>query len=308
MKIRIDNILLGTLWLLAVTLGASFWFNTIFGFNILSVKHWEYISYLQAAKTPINSMFYVSFVITVFVAILGLYVLIRPRLRKIRLPIVRISNNKPVQTSQPEKNTQADASTLDVTKSAEIQKTVPTAPSVPQHITVRPPRLNLPIASNMSTPVINKQPTNNTFNNQQKPADKEYPEIQEIFASAGYTVKKNPIINGIKTALLAIGSDEVLWIGAVGIKTTELRAMIDKLSQVFSDTLDDIYININGFVLFAPDEATAEFQNILMFNSITQLKEYMETRKNPTLPEEEKDNFDAYSEYIDTVINYIGKI
>lgn len=306
MKIRFDNLLLGTLWIIAVTLGASFWFNTLFGFDIFSAKHWEYVSYLQAAKTPIVSTFYVSFVITIFIAILGLYVLIRPRLRKFRLPILRISSSNEKKFEQVEK-TNKDASTLDVVQKSEYQTAPAATVQHQQYTPVRPPRLNLPISNNIASAINTTQQKSN-FSKQENPANKDYPEIQEIFKSAGYTVKKNTIINGNKTALLAIGSNEVLWIGAVGIKTTDMRAMIDKLARIFSDTLDDIYININGFVISALDAGTSEFQDILMFNSVDELKSYMENKKNPPLAEDDDGNFEAYSEYIDTVINYIGKI
>lgn len=96
--------------------------------------------------------------------------------------------------------------------------------------------------------------------------------------------------------------------GGVGIKTTDMRAAIDKLAQIFTDTLDETYININGFVIAAPDAATSEFQDILMFNTINELRDYITRMPNPPLPDDDDGIFDAYSEYIDAVINHIGKI
>ena len=65
-------------------------------------------------------------------------------------------------------------------------------------------------------------------------------------------------------------------------------------------------ILINGFVISAPDAATSEFQDILMFNTIAQLREYMSQHPNPPLPNDDNGLFDAYSQYIDAVINHIG--
>lgn len=306
MKNKIDNILLGILWLIAVTLGASFWFNTIFGFNIFSLQHWEYLSYLQAAKSPIDSKFYVSLVITIFVMLFGLYTIVRPKLRKIKLPKIHTTSNNAPTKSEKKDTPIDDASTLEVLP-AQTQ-TAPHQTPVSSISISRPPRLNIPTfnltnhsTENSATPLSHLSTAN-------PHTEQDYSEIKEIFSNAGYIVKQDPRINGIKTNLLAIGTNENLWIGAVGIKTTDLRGMIDKLSQIFSDTLDDIYININGFIIDAPDASTSEFQDILMFKTIEELKSYIQNVPNPAIPDDDDGNFDAYSQYIDTVINYIGKI
>ena len=77
---------------------------------------------------------------------------------------------------------------------------------------------------------------------------------------------------------------------------------------MWSGSLEDVYINMTGVVIDAPDAATAEFDNILMFNDLDGLREYISAHPNAPLPDDDNGNFDAYSEYIDTVINYIGKI
>ena len=314
MKKRIDNILLGLLWLVAVTLVASFWFNTIFGFNIFSIHHWEYLAYLQAAKSPINYTFYVSMIVIVFIALFGFYAILRPKLRKMKLTQIYKKKKKDTKSEIGQEsnksmgdNINSDASTLDILTSehqyAPVQKT-PVAP-----VSMRPPRLNLPTLNNNNFISTQKstQGQENTMNTEKTPIQ-DYPEIQEIFSNAGYVVKPSPYINGTKIALFAIGTDENLWIGAVGIKTTNLRTIIERLSQIFSDTLDDIYININGFVISAPDAATSENEDILMFNTISELREYMKNVPNPPVSSDDKGDFDAYSEYIDTVLKYIGKI
>lgn len=314
MKNRIDNILLGVLWLLAITLGTSFWFNTQFGFNIFSGAHWQHLAYLQAAQTPVRPMFYVSLALAVFIMIGGLYVLMRPQFRKIRLPINKTARKHHFfrkdafvtkSDGAPNSTANNDASRID-TPPAEIQP-APPAPTQ-KTTTVRPPRLILPTMNNyISAPTAPTLSSASAAVPSATPSQ-DYPEIHEIFKSAGYVVKPNKKIGGVPLALMAIGTNETLWVGAVGVPTTDLRRAIDKLSQVFSDTLDDIYININGFVISAPDAATSEFQDILMFSSVSQLREYMRQFPNPPVPDDDQGNFDAYSEYIDTVLNYIGKI
>lgn len=299
MKYRIDNMLLGLLWLLVVTLGACFWFNTMFGFNLFVGAHWQYLAYLQAAQTPVKPSFYISLVFISAIMICGLYVIMRPRFRKIRLPIMRITARKkdaPVPDAPAAQPAVAPA-----------QMTTPNAPA-------RPPRLNAATLGGMPTMAGNsatQQPTaarTATPPTPAGPSDIEIAQITEIFKSAGYTTKNPPRINGNRMSLLAIGTNETLWLGAHGIATTDMRRAIDKLNDVFSDTLDDIYINVSGFVIGAPDAATAEFDDILMFNDVDGLREYITTHPNAPLPDDDNGNFDAYSEYIDTVINYIGKI
>ena len=311
MNIKLDKILLCILWLLAVTLGTSFVFNTIFGFNIFSAAHWQYLSYLQASKEPVSNVFYILLVILIFITIFGLYVLFVPRLRTIKFPKIFKRNKQNQQTNVP--NNQTDSSTLDILP-AEEQGVQVTRPQNINVTTMRPPRLHLSIPTSTntlkessSTPYPQRQQ-----NTAQTPAtatkNADYSEINDIFTQFGYTVKQAPRINGIQTALLAIGNEETLWLGTVGIKTTELRSMIDKISQIFSDTLDDIYINVNGFIINAVDASTSESEDILMFNSISDLQEYLQTVPNPPLNEDEKENFEAYSEYIDTVLKYIGNL
>ena len=51
-------------------------------------------------------------------------------------------------------------------------------------------------------------------------------------------------ISGVPISLLAIGTDEVLWIGATAISTTEMQACVAKLKQLFHDTLEEIEIHV----------------------------------------------------------------
>ena len=87
-----------------------------------------------------------------------------------------------------------------------------------------------------------------------------------------------------------------------------MRKIMDKFYQIFSDTLDDASIGINGFVISAPDAPTAQFQDVLMFANMDELRQYMTTMQNPALPADDDGLFNAYSEYIDAVLNHIGKI
>lgn len=312
MKKQIEHILLGILWLLAATLGTSFWFNTQFGFNIFSAQHWQYLAYLQAVHMPVRASFYISLVVAIFIIIIGMYILMRPRFKKIRFPIKKFK--KDAQKSKTESVPDASVQNHTTPTMAQPTNVVP-APTVkntqPAIVgpTNRPPRLNIPtITPRPQSPVaMTQSPMPSQIITNAVPTQN-WDDVKNIFTGAGYTIKTASKISGVQMELIAIGTNENLWIGAENVATTDMRRAADSLTQIFTDTLDDIYININAFVLNATDAPVATPTDILMFNNIDQLREYMAQHPNPPLPDDDAGNFDAYSTYIDTVISYIRKL
>ncbi len=306
MKKNFENILLGILWLLAATLGTTFWFNTRFGFNLFSGTHWDYLATQQASRAPVSFWFYFSFVAATFITLFVLYLLIKPRRRNIKMPQQQKSVPiAPVALPTTNEN-KSDASQINI-----IPGTVQHAPTTPVASSAapmppRPPRLNIAPANTFApaTPVSPFAPATTTTSSSQTKQD--WPEIREVFSMAGYVIKPEPFINGKKMALLAIGTDEVLYLGAVSISISEMAGCVNKLQQIFRDTLDDIEITVNPFILNPTDTNTNT--QILTFNSIEELRHYMNEHRNTALPADEAENFAAYSEYITTVIEYIGKL
>lgn len=293
MRNKLDNFLLGLLWILVSTLGLCFWFNIQFGFNLLSASHWQHLSYMQATRAPITPSFYISLVIGVFFIIFGLYLLIRPKFRKIPLPSAAPEQQPITQPAKTEKNT-TDEFAMSRPKrlmggeynAAPVQNRTYSAP------------LTAPVATpNGTQSPVPQQPVRSA----------EYPELKEIFESVGYTIKKAPRILGYQTALLAIGSSETVWIGAVGIKTSTLQSIIDSINQVFLDTLEDITITTHGFVI-APSDTDTSSPNILKFATVKDLHNYMQQHPNPPVDSDMAENFAAFSEYISTVMDYIGHL
>ena len=319
MKNKIDNILMGMLWLIAAVLGTSFWFNTQFGFNIFSSAHWHHLAYMQASQQPVKPMFYISLVMIVIITIFGLYILLTPR------KSAQSAQTKPTQ--QPLSTiTQQTTSPVPTTQTHPTPETIapPNTSPVPTPAPelTRPIRLNISpsMRANMPSPATNTMaPTSETSTPATSPTPAlkiptaksdtpQWPELREIFEQAGYTTKPNVMVNGIQTALIAIGADENLWIGAVGIKTDALQSVLNKFEQVFEDTLEDIFINISGFVISAPDAASPAAPEILTFDTPGMLREYMNEHHSATIEPDEQENFDAYSNYISTVLEYIGKM
>lgn len=296
MKDRLNNFLLATLWLSASTLVACFWFNIRFGFNLFSSAHWRHLAYMQASQNPVAPAFYISMVMWVILVMLGLHLLIRPRFKKFKMPIRNLYSRPKKRTSTPQPPTPAPAQTPTPT---------PESTPAPQTDTPglsRPPRLNISV-----TPQLYSAPTPNPQSSATS-GTSDWPEIREIFESTGYTLKPTPKIDNLQTSLFAIGTNETLWIGAVGVPTSAMQSAIDTISQIFSDTLDDIIINVTGFVVSPPDMSAPSAPQILTFDTPGALRQYMNEHKNPPLGTEDIENFDAFSAYISTVIDYIGKI
>ncbi|MBP3316221.1 MAG: hypothetical protein J6L70_01300 [Alphaproteobacteria bacterium] len=298
MNKKIDNILIGVLWLLGVTLGTCFWFNTRFGFNLFSNAHWQYLATQQATRTPVSFWFYFSLVASVFIGLFGLYLLIRPRKRRINLT--------PHPAPSPTQNKTPDTTPAPLG-----------APTTSAPILSRPPRLNIApsntFAAAPQTPVVATPATptpaiTNTTNAPAPTAAIDLSELREIFSSAHYVLKREPFINGKRMDILAIGTGEVLYLGASNISTSDMQSCANKLAHIFSDTLDGVDIYITAFVINPTDGASPSAPDILTFDSIENLGQYMREHPNPPLPADDDGNFDAYSDYISTVIEYIGKL
>jgi len=307
MSKQIDRILICLLWLLAATLGTCFWLNTMFGFNIFSAQHWQYLAYLQAAQTPVRPAFYISLTCAILLGLVVLYALIRPRgmLRR-RIGIGRATRNatpteKALTPEAPRAPQSAITSPDAPQQNAAPTSAIATRPGAPL---TRPRHLGVALRTPpVATPAPNTAPAAAPA---APPATIDFDSLREIFSTAGYTVKRSPRIANFKPAVFAIGTDETLWLGGVGINTTTLTGAIERLDTIFTDTLDDIKINISGFII-APTTGEAT-ENIHLFKTTDDLREYIAAHKNtPPADADGQENFDAYSEYIDTVINYMDK-
>lgn len=273
MKNKITHFLIGILWILAILLGSSFVFNIKFGFNIFNSAHWKYLGQLQASGQQIDKLFYILLAGSIIITIIGLYLL----------------------THQPKRNIIMDAHYAQKKTAHPAIDTKPFSPGI-----MRPPRLNLEKANNYMA-AENNQPNlkQNTSPINIKNNSKE---LEELFKSSGYTVKKPPKIKNITPVLFAIGAKETLWIGGQNIDLNEFNDAVNKIKSVFIETLEDIKIKVNPFIL----DENLEYDLIKIYNSIDELKSELPT--NPTLKDSDTEDFEAYSEYIDTVSNYLGNI
>jgi hypothetical protein len=334
MKRQIDKFLLGTLWTCALLLAASFWFDTRFGFNIFLRAHWRYLANIQTASEPIMKMFYVSLVIFAMLLPLGLYLITKPYRRIKKNGELRVESgvNKGPINSTP--NTQH--STLQPMAQPVAAPLVVRPPqlTVPVHIQNKPRNEDTADIK----PSVHHAPARGPV---ERPVNPEtIGAIREILGIAGFTVKNAPNIGGFLPSAWAIGTDERLIIGMVcsepgditaseggasiwksdsGTEFTSpvwrLTSAIEKIRTLFLETLDeDIKISIQGFVVMDSGRIVNRNEvqmvwdafDIEVFDSVTAFREFIKERPNRTLPPEEKEDFDAYAEYIDTVGEYFN--
>ena len=131
MKKHFEIILLDVLWLSATILFANFWFDIRFGFNIFYGAHWHYLAVQQLTHGTILPLFYISIALFVALGVSGLYLISRPRLRKIDF-----SADAPQLQPQPPESTPdaaPDATWQPATHDPKHSSFPPAAPILPSH-------------------------------------------------------------------------------------------------------------------------------------------------------------------------------
>ncbi len=294
MRNFLEKFLISFLLIISILLGLSFWLNVKYSFNMFSAQHWTYLSQLQASNTHIEIGFYTSFIVAFVIFLFGTLAIFSIKHEQ-KQPVVHNTQTIPVPEPVQQKTTTQPA-----------QDTVSTPQYGPM---VRPQRLNLP--KNMASVAAHNFEQNKNTQNQpknQSTQDSPYnPVIKEIFENAGYTIKQNPVISGLKMNLFAIGNNEIVWMGSVDSDIQKMKDAIEKLNNTFQETLDDITINIRSFVLDTRNIYESD-DSVLVFHDTEELRNYVSQHPADNVNDSDKENFDAYSEYIDTIIKYIKNI
>lgn len=297
MKNIFEKFLISVLLATSVLLGLSFWLNVKFHFNLFSLAHWNTLAQLQASHTPVDKAFYISVGVAIFIFLFGFVIIITHR------------HNSNVKTIPQQKNAEIQPIQQTAQQTASPQQ----QPSV---LMTRPPRLNLP--KNMAQVVAAKHNENSTQQQQTQPQTATNngispynPLLAEIFSDAGYIVKKLPSISGFTPNLFAIGGNEILWFGGVDTDVQTIKSTINKLQETFRETLEDIPINIFSFIIDTTNKYSHENDadnETEIFHSVDECRQFIMEHSAPEIPEDEKENFQAYSEYIDTVIQYVKNL
>lgn len=291
MRNKFEHFLLSFLLGIAVLLGLSFWLNVIYGFNLFSKEHWNELARLQAEQIPVSTGFYVSIIVAVFIFVFGILLLyIIPTIKRTREKV----SNSFLSTAPMVPRHKAEEKKEDNTIFE---------PQMPKLNMSQPPKLNLP--SNMAE--IMQQRNENNQNKVKEPVTDYDAILTQIFKDKGFMVKPNPVISGFSPNLFAIAPNEIVWIGAVDTDINKLQYAINRLDGIFTDTLEDIKININAFLIDTKNTYQSN-ASIFVFKTLEELKTFV-TELPPAWPKDmsnaDQENFDAYSEYIDTIIQYV---
>ena len=131
-------------------------------------------------------------------------------------------------------------------------------------------------------------------------------EIYDAFTDNGYEICDLIRIDGKHPAVVAIGTNETLFIGTTNVDTEILKNTMKRIELCFADTLEGINIDVR--MLCVSGQRARTDNNIIHFTSTESLRKYMNQHKN-VRPNTKQDweTFDAYAEYIRLAIEYLFK-
>lgn len=130
--------------------------------------------------------------------------------------------------------------------------------------------------------------------------------LEKLFKDFGYTTKKAPVIGGWKPDLFAIGTGEILCIGAIDADPEKLRKYVHSVESLVTETLDsDVNINVGLVIVNAKSDKYAD--KIYSVKTLDDLKRHLAKSAKPKTVSD-KNDFNAYSKYMDAVIEYFGKV
>lgn len=318
MKRFFDKLLLSTLWLLSVTLAITFWMNMNYGFDVLSAPHWEYLATLQSHQHNIKPDFYISLIAALFIALIGLYLIMRPRSNRTsttptppksdivpQQPVVQPTKKPEIEnktennfTSRPAPAISLNSRPMSPMGLRPVPMSRPMTPPIQPAPSATPPILNKTTQSTMSSTLA--QPTQNQNS----------PEIQKALESNDYIIKKCDRIGKLQNPTVAITYDQKLWIVTTNASPDTVLNAIQTLVTLFDDTLGETAndIRIRGFIINSTEPLNRTDDLIMTFGNISDFVKYVGEHKNEKPDDYDAELFEAFSTYISTVTGYIGKV
>jgi len=159
--------------------------------------------------------------------------------------------------------------------------------------------LQKPDANPKSAELIEKAPVNESIYNQ-------ISDIYDALVDADYQIVDIIRIDGKHPAVVAIGTNEKMFIATTGTDSETLKNVAKRVELCFADTLEGIKIDTHILCVSGRKEDSTNI--ITYFTSVDTLRKYLEKHTN-TRPQtkEEWETFDAYAEYIRTATEYLFK-
>ena len=130
--------------------------------------------------------------------------------------------------------------------------------------------------------------------------------IYDAFVAAGYDVRDLIRIDGKYPAVVAIGTNEKLFVATLNNDFYTLQNTLKRIELCFADTLEGV--NIDTRILCVSDKNIDLGNKVMRFASVDALGKYLMSHKNVApKTKQERENFNAYAEYIGTAIDYLFK-
>ena len=281
--------------------------NTNYGFDMLSAAHWEYLATLQAHRSEIKPDFYISLIGALFIALIGLYLIVRPRTRRIKMQTPEATKtNIIVQPTQP--IIQPKTETPKPEKEPDFTPRLAPAISLSAR-PISPMGLRPPTTQPRTVPTPPLQPAPKITAPAPKVQNTTPPEIQQALEANEYIIKKCDRIGKLQNPIVAVAYNQTVWIVATKTAPDNMVDAIQTLVTIFDDTLGDTAndIKLRGFII-NPTEPNKRSDNLIItFDNTTDFVKYVNEHKNTKLDDYDAELFDAFSTYISTVTGYIGK-
>ncbi len=130
--------------------------------------------------------------------------------------------------------------------------------------------------------------------------------IHDAFVDADFVVHDLIRIDGKHPALVAIGTDEKLFIATLVNDAEILQNVMKRVELCFADTLEGV--NIDTRIVCLSNKNSDLGNHVMRFASVDALRKYLSTHKNirPTT-RKDRETFDAYAKYIGTAVDYLFK-
>lgn len=313
MKRFFEKFLLGILWLLSITLITTLWMNTNYGFDMLSAAHWEYLGTLQANRSEIKPDFYISLIAALFIGLIGLYLIVRPRTKRVKdttstMPqksnIVIVPQQPVIQPTPAPAKPKAEYKT-EQTFTPRPAPAISLTPRPMSPMGLRPPvqrqtaTIPTPPLQQTPKPVATPQPAQNTNST----------EIRTALESGEYIIKKCDRIGKLQNPVVAIAYDQSMWIIATKASPNTMVESIQTLVTIFDDTLGETAndIKLRGFIIEPTEPVQRSDDLIITFDNTADFVKYVSEHKNIKPDDYDAELFEAFSTYIGTVTGYIGK-
>ena len=130
--------------------------------------------------------------------------------------------------------------------------------------------------------------------------------MYDAFIDSGHYVCDLVRIEDKYPAIIAVGSDEKLFIATLLGDEYMLNNILKRFELCFADTLEGINIDVK--VLSVSDTCFDNDNQILHFESVNAMHRYlMSIKNNHPMNKESQEAFNAYAEYINSVIEYLFK-